>query len=320
MTYKRIFIRILSCFLRIARPTRALRDFLLWPVLSRLVGVTYTQVQRATAHYYMEVGMEDVLNRFLLVYAPFWDPCWEPQTTKFARMIATFSRRVILAGGHIGYTALEIMEGLRAHSEAVMDVCEPVPSLARRLQANIAMNHLESSIRLHGLALSNKDGVAEICVDSIRSSLVEGSRGVKELVPTRTLESIIASRLDAGIDFLFLDIEGYELLVLRAADRIITEQKPDMILEVSPKILSKTSMKDEELYVFLEDRGYRVYIIDDDYHLQHLPRIIDQRVRIVERHHSRAKPLWNSLYFNIYASALDDRELRNRFPEVEIIC
>ncbi len=320
MNHKSLSLLAVGSFLRIFRPRPAIRDFILWPLLSRLVGVSHTRIQPVTRRYSMEVGMEDVLNRFLLVYAPTWDPCWEPQTTKLAQLIASFSKRVIVAGGHIGYTALQILDvGLYSRSALVMDVCEPVPWLADRLRKNIRLNNLESHVQVHQIALSAENGSADIFVDSIRSSLVAGSHGIKEVVQTRSLVSLDSVHESIPVDFLFLDIEGYELPVLRAAEGKLAKEKPEMILEISPKILNKTNITENDIYDFLEGLGYTVYLIRDDYQLEQLPEILHETVQIIQRQHPNSKSIWNQLYFNIYATTLSLKAVKERLPSVDVV-
>jgi FkbM family methyltransferase len=154
------------------------------------------------------------------------------------------------AGAHDGLTQsntamLELSRGWRGL------LVEPIPELARRCRANRPGAVVEQAALV----------AADFPSDRVRmtycnrSSIVEGSRGSPEadrawvdrcrrlpdqervrpyslLVPARTLSSLLEEHRIERVDFLSLDLEGYEANALRGLD--LERHRPALILvEVS---------------------------------------------------------------------------------------
>lgn len=105
-----------------------------------------------------------------------------------------------------------------------------------------------------------------------------------ELVPQTTLDAHFSNvPRDRRIDFLKIDVEGYELEVLRGALQVLKKFHPLVICEIE----ARHNPQYPEVFVLLRSLGYRAYILrdgafepfDDDRisHLQ-LPRDLEARL------------------------------------------
>ena len=77
----------------------------------------------------------------------------------------------------------------------------------------------------------------------------------KIVIPVRKLDSILSSN-PQKIDFLRMDIEGHELLVLKGARNIIKKYKPMIQFELHSKILGNEHTR--ELLDFIKDEDYKI--------------------------------------------------------------
>ena len=72
-----------------------------------------------------------------------------------------------------------------------------------------------------------------------------------------TLDAIVAEHQLTTIDLIKLDVDGYELEVLRGAGRVLNEFSPCIIFEYSPYTLVEMGYPAEEFLGILVRAGYR---------------------------------------------------------------
>jgi FkbM family methyltransferase len=139
---------------------------------------------------------------------------------------------------------------------------EPNPELARRLRRAFRKN-----VTVIEAALSDVHGTATLNVPFYRGTELHGlasiaqafedAEGIKKFsVPVRTLDEEGLQ----NVGFLKIDVEQNEEKVLRGGMRLIKDQRPNLLLEVTPK-LYRISLID-----FLADflaLGYRGYFFYD---------------------------------------------------------
>jgi FkbM family methyltransferase len=81
-------------------------------------------------------------------------------------------------------------------------------------------------------------------------------------VPCRTLDDVVPA--DRHIDFMKVDVEGAEVLVLRGATKLIARCRPVILFECTPDGLKGAKQSAAEVYDEIQARfGYRVYLIKD---------------------------------------------------------
>jgi FkbM family methyltransferase len=69
--------------------------------------------------------------------------------------------------------------------------------------------------------------------------------------------------LDMRPDLIKIDVEGYELKVLRGAAKTIQKHHPIMVIEINPEALARQGYTPDQIFVWLEDNHYRNEIIID---------------------------------------------------------
>lgn len=123
---------------------------------------------------------------------------------------------------------------------AIIHAFEPVPELFEKLTTTTA--HL-SNIHTYQLALSDKTGTATLFVaekpekpgkTSQASSLLKPKERLAHSsiifpstieVPTITLDDWAKTYAISHVDFIWLDVQGYELNILKAAPKIVSQLK-----------------------------------------------------------------------------------------------
>jgi len=131
-------------------------------------------------------------------------------------------------GANIGYYALMLARYVGS-SEIVC--IEPEPANLIELRRNIARNRL-SNVTIIPAAAACQSGSASF-LTGINGRVVHGGAG-EISVTTFMLDSL----RDRRVGFVKIDVEGFELDVLRGAAGLIREQRPNLFVEVHPMFQS----------------------------------------------------------------------------------
>lgn len=101
----------------------------------------------------------------------------------------------------------------------------------------------------HGLGSENKK------VDIIK---VEGNLGMNYMASGDSIEvfTIDWFKFDK-LNFIKIDVEGYELEILKGATETIKKLKPKMLIEINQMALERMNLKREDIFQFLDEHGYK---------------------------------------------------------------
>lgn len=161
--------------------------------------------------------------------------------------------RVIDGGSHIG---LSVLRTKRCHPDARVLCLEPEPESREVLERNIADNHL-SGVEVLPYALTGEEGSRGFVPDGTDGGKVVEAVGAFE-VQTVALSSL----LDEPVDFLKLNIEGYELPVLHEC-RSRLGAVEQMVVEYHGWAGQEQGLG--ELLSLLDDAGFRYLVNHLDY-------------------------------------------------------
>jgi FkbM family methyltransferase len=145
---------------------------------------------------------------------------------------------VIDVGANIGVTA--VIAGLLASNGSVLAL-EPVKDTFNYLSANIAQSKLEN-VKCLNLAAASMEGHVQLVSRPGHSfasfvgyeAVLERYVGYdEERVEAITLDRLIERDGIARVDFVKIDVEGFELEVLRGCSRLLEQSQPIVFLEAN---------------------------------------------------------------------------------------
>jgi FkbM family methyltransferase len=186
---------------------------------------------------------------------------YERSEREFIRLVLRPGDVFVDAGAHVGlFSVLAARTGARVHA------IEPSSRTFERLRANLRRNRARN-VTAHHLALSDEDGAAAIQLGDTRFSawtsfgrMPPGEQSGSERVATRTVDGLIA---DGTIELPFLlklDVEGWELRVLRGGpDMFGGDGAPHLLVEFTDLAAEAAGSSTRELYEAIGSYGYALF-------------------------------------------------------------
>lgn len=269
------------------------KDFLMWPVATRLLGPRYIQKVKMRDGFLMYGSMEDILSRRVMFSGPFKKNIWEPSTSQLLENLSKKSNNIIIAGSHIGYLVLKSARSTSGQVHAF----EPISYLYERSLNNFDLNpSLKKKIILTNSALGDSVGELKLYSEDIRSSAIAYSGGHVNhqnivTAPLTTIDSYAQNHQIASVDLIVLDVEGFEANVIHGAKKTMLDG-PDLILEISPRVLAHTDMTPTQFVKVILELGYVLFFIDD----------YSELFSLVSYSPDQAKRFFKRDYVNIYAT------------------
>jgi FkbM family methyltransferase len=199
-----------------------------------------------------------------------------PETDE-SRLIERLARpgmTVVDVGANHGMFSLEA--ALLVGGEGVVHAFEPTPSTRALLQNNLAVNGL-TTVKIFPSALGDTPGTARLRVHRELSGLnTLAARDItwnrKTLhadevidVPVTTLDAHAEAEGLGRIDFLKIDVEGFELGVIRGARGLLRDGRVDRImLEIGDGTCANAGIAPIEILNEIESLGYRLHSISPE--------------------------------------------------------
>lgn len=173
--------------------------------------------------------------------------------------------RVYDVGANHGWYALHLA---RRFPATVIDAFEPVPSTFEYLQRNVSLNSV-TNVQAHRLGLSDESGEIVFYVypeGSVNASMadVSGRPGVHAVTcPVKRIDDMVAAGAPPP-DFLKIDVEGAELLVVRGAVNTLRRTRAPVFAEMLRKWAAKFDYHPNEIIELFDGLGYRCFRADAD--------------------------------------------------------
>jgi FkbM family methyltransferase len=165
---------------------------------------------------------------------------------------------VIDVGANIGDTLLSL--GQRVGSNGRVIGFEANPETLKKCQTNIALNSM-GQVRVEGIGLGAQAGALGFGRAAAGNSgadrfMPEGGGTIT--VPIIPLDSYVTEQGLDRCDLIKIDVEGFEMNVLRGASATLAKFRPVLFLELSDDNLREQGSSAVELLQWLEARGYAV--------------------------------------------------------------
>ncbi|HLP86296.1 MAG TPA: FkbM family methyltransferase [Candidatus Paceibacterota bacterium] len=203
----------------------------------------------------MILDLNDIgISRELAIYG-----VHEKNSTREVKNIITKGMNILEVGANIGYYAL--LETSLAGETGHLYAMEPSPYNFDLLTKNLELNGLKN-YDLYKLAAGSQEGKAKFLLSG-RSNLStfierEDLTGEEVDVDVVKLDNFLVGK---KVDFIRMDVEGYELEILKGAEiSLSTGKKPKyFFIEVHSELLHKKNSSAKEVVEFLGKYGYDIH-------------------------------------------------------------
>jgi len=178
-------------------------------------------------------------------------------------------------GANIGLFSLayaSIFKSAKVHS------FEPVPYIFKELLKNLQYNpELQERITAYNYGLSNRNETQFLSIPTsnqherydanydnrLYSILGQGNKKIKANL--KTLDNWHLENDIGAIDFIKIDVEGYEYFVLEGASKILSNYRPAVIFELNQLTLTLADKEIEDYLYFAKEHNYDVFGLEYGY-------------------------------------------------------
>jgi FkbM family methyltransferase len=172
-----------------------------------------------------ELELDEFIDREIYMHG-----CFEPDTTRAIQHFVKPGMTVFDVGANIGAHTCLFAKHVGEHGKVI--AFEPMPWALAKMKRNLALNNFRN-VSIENRALSDENGKFEL---HFRSSWKLGAARSTEhrdslepiAVDLITLDELSEPRLD----FLKVDVDGFELKVFRGAVRTLKTLRPTVITEL----------------------------------------------------------------------------------------
>jgi FkbM family methyltransferase len=179
---------------------------------------------------------------------------WSRKYLKTAKQLCPYPKIVIDVGANIGQMSVYYADWAKE-----VWSFEPLPHLFEVAEQNIMQNSA-SNVKVFNFAVGEKE--CELFMKPISSN--DGAsfvtnKGGKNLVKVKsiTLDSLLDDMNEwQKIDYIKIDVEGYEPFVIQGAKKLIEMHRPILQLEVVDSHLKRNNYDSVSLVKMIEELGY----------------------------------------------------------------
>jgi FkbM family methyltransferase len=194
---------------------------------------------------------------------------FEPVTVAACGRLIKSGDIVLDIGAKIG--ALTLPMARMVGAEGKVYAFEPTQFAFGKLKANLALNPAEDA-RVVASQIMLTDSAVAVAEPIYSSWPLAGTKDLheKHLGAAESTAGALAIKLDdfvananiARIDFIKMDVDGFECHVLGGARETLLKHKPTILMELAPYCLTERHRTVEELLGLLTAAGYRLYHLD----------------------------------------------------------
>lgn len=218
-------------------------------LLARMPGNRGTTVKEVGGVRY-ELDLSQVIDSSLYFSGTF-EADTEAAITSHLRAGMT----AVDVGANFGYHTFRMAQGV-GPTGTVLAV-EPMSGARTKLARNMALNQFEN-IRVSAVGLADSD-LGEQDVAFVSSYRLDGRpEQIVERVRITTLDALAQDERLDRVDFVKIDVDGYEGKVLRGARTVLERWRPVLVFEISPGAMAAVGDRAEELVANLTSLGYEI--------------------------------------------------------------
>jgi len=173
--------------------------------------------------------------------------------------LAAGSKVILDIGANNGFTALRLsrLDGVRQ-----VVAFEPDSANFEKAKANLALNSNPKSIRMLNVGLGSSEAELLLRIGTqgnsgtMKVSSESASASDSPRIQVKRLDDVLAEEGVPIVDFIKIDVEGYELEVLKGGIKTLENSKPRIFIEIDDGHLREQKSSAVELVNFLKSLGY----------------------------------------------------------------
>lgn len=186
---------------------------------------------------------------------------YEPALKKIFRSVIKKGNRVLDIGANIGFHTLYFAELVGPTGKVI--AFEPVSFNYKALQNNIRINEIQNIITKH-MALGIKNETVMISADEDSNN--PGAYNLFDKQGAVVIECCIGDEVitdNEKIDFIKIDVEGFEAFVIEGLLKTISKHRPVIIFEYDRHYHKKTNLPEDHIFLMLSELGYSLQYISN---------------------------------------------------------
>jgi len=182
---------------------------------------------------------------------------YEPEVTEIVVNLSKGTKVCIDVGCHVGYISLAMLKGMGLEGKLICidPIQEDMELINKTLEKNKASDFTTLAI---GLGDENKKMTAGVYTDSGMARFSD-SKFSNDVTPhttntfeIKTMDTVCRELNISKVDFIKIDVEGYEYKVLKGAENLLNNSKPKLLIELHGKPTG------EEVVEYLEKLNYSI--------------------------------------------------------------
>ena len=185
----------------------------------------------------------------------------ERSEVEFLESTVEEGMNVIDIGANIGITTVAIARKIGKGGRVFS--FEPAPEYFDTLTENISSNGLENA-EVYEQAVTDQVGRVDFYQKGLSSGIVF-EEGVKRFeVPTTAVDRFLSEKKIEVIDFINMDCEGSELLVLKGAKETLRKNKVKIFCEIHHDFLKQLGQSVGDIVEYLQKLAFKVKSVSLD--------------------------------------------------------
>ena len=250
-----IYFRLKRLPLSMAEAEYWADKFKRWPAIfgERL----YRKKVEVNPGVYIWAGLIDVIQRNLIVHAQ-----WDPKILRTLKMYLKPGATFLDIGANIGYFTL-IASSLVGRSGTVV-AFEPSLRAIELLSANLRLNQVQNVV-IYSIAVGKESALGTFYQATPNNI---GASSLCQLASAVGIERVPVYRLDDLLepmgfrpDVVKIDVEGFELDVIRGMEVLLRRSRPVVLCEVTVEWIINRGQDPNDMLKLMEDLGYSTFVI-----------------------------------------------------------
>jgi FkbM family methyltransferase len=189
---------------------------------------------------------------------------WEPQTMQILRNNVLPGQIVIEVGSNIGAHTLTLASLVGRNGKVY--AFEPTDYAQAKLRRNLSINpHLIERVEIRSNMVTNHDLATPI--RDLRASWkldINEYSPEQVVAPAISLDAFVSELSLSTVDFIKIDVDGYDYKVLQGARALIERFRPQLLVELCEYALNRQGDSVRDIFALLTALGYRATLENGD--------------------------------------------------------